>query len=183
LGGLHAYAGHQAVYLRGATERAHARLYPLAQEKYTLRYTGGMVPDVFQIIVKEKGVFTNITSPSSKAKLRILFEAAPIGLLIENAGGASSMEGKSILDIPIDAYDQRTQVCDPRGNPPASSPPPSASRAPRPLYPLVPSPLADHVRVQGRDRFRGEDSLREVGAVRWYRLCLRLCLSCFRSCY
>lgn len=24
-------------------------------EKYTLRYTGGMVPDVFQIIVKEKG--------------------------------------------------------------------------------------------------------------------------------
>jgi sedoheptulose-bisphosphatase len=79
-------------------------------EKYTLRYTGGMVPDVFQIIVKEKGVFTNITSPSSKAKLRILFEAAPIGLLIENAGGASSMEGKSILDIPIEAYDQRTQI-------------------------------------------------------------------------
>ena len=39
-------------------------------EKYTLRYTGGMVPDVFQIIVKEKGVFTNISSPSSKAKLR-----------------------------------------------------------------------------------------------------------------
>lgn len=25
-----------------------------AGEKYTLRYTGGMVPDVFQIIVKEK---------------------------------------------------------------------------------------------------------------------------------
>lgn len=37
-------------------------------EKYTLRYTGGMVPDVFQIIVKEKGVFTNVTSPTTKAK-------------------------------------------------------------------------------------------------------------------
>ena len=35
-------------------------------EKYTLRYTGGMVPDVFQIIVKEKGVFTNVTSPTTK---------------------------------------------------------------------------------------------------------------------
>ena len=45
-------------------------------EKYTLRYTGGMVPDVFQIIVKEKGVFTNVTSPSTKAKLRILFEVS-----------------------------------------------------------------------------------------------------------
>jgi Fructose-1-6-bisphosphatase, C-terminal domain len=51
-------------------------------EKYTLRYTGGMVPDVFQILVKEKGVFTNVTSPTTKAKLRILFEVAPLGLLV-----------------------------------------------------------------------------------------------------
>lgn len=54
------------------------------QEKYTLRYTGGMVPDVFQIIVKEKGVFTNVTSPSTKAKLRILFEVAPLALLVKS---------------------------------------------------------------------------------------------------
>ncbi|KAK9791183.1 hypothetical protein WJX73_010390 [Symbiochloris irregularis] len=82
-------------------------------EKYTLRYTGGMVPDVFQIIVKEKGVFTNVTSPSTKAKLRILFEVAPLGLLIEKAGGESSCDGqcKSALDIPINEYDQRTQIC------------------------------------------------------------------------
>lgn len=51
-------------------------------EKYTLRYTGGMVPDVFQILVKEKGVFTNVTSPTTKAKLRILFEVAPLALLV-----------------------------------------------------------------------------------------------------
>lgn len=35
-----------------------------------------------QIIVKEKGVFSNVTSPSTKAKLRILFEVAPLGLLV-----------------------------------------------------------------------------------------------------
>ena len=52
------------------------------EEKYTLRYTGGMVPDVFQILVKEKGVFTNVTSPTTKAKLRILFEVAPLALLV-----------------------------------------------------------------------------------------------------
>jgi sedoheptulose-bisphosphatase len=82
-------------------------------EKYTLRYTGGMVPDVFQIIVKEKGVFTNVTSPSTKAKLRILFEVAPLGLLVEKAGGASSADGKAIsaLDVPITGYDQRTEIC------------------------------------------------------------------------
>ena len=83
------------------------------QEQYTLRYTGGMVPDVFQILVKEKGVFTNVISPSTKAKLRLAFECAPIALLIENAGGFSSGDGKcvSALDVEITAIDQRTQVC------------------------------------------------------------------------
>eukprot|EP00798_Chlamydomonas_sp_ICE-L_P007980 gene7980-1197_t len=83
------------------------------QEKYTLRYTGGMVPDVFQILVKEKGVFTNVTSPTTKAKLRILFEVAPLALMVEQAGGASSGDGRPIsaLDIMVNEHDQRTQVC------------------------------------------------------------------------
>ena len=82
-------------------------------EKYTLRYTGGMVPDVFQIIVKEKGVFTNVTSPTTKAKLRLLFEVAPLALMVEKAGGASSCDGKcvSALDVEVQKWDQRTQIC------------------------------------------------------------------------
>ena len=70
------------------------------------------MPDVFQIIVKEKGVFSNVTSPSTKAKLRILFEGAPLGLLVEKAGGYSSADGQqmSSLDVPITEYDQRTQA-------------------------------------------------------------------------
>ncbi|KAL6201874.1 hypothetical protein ACLB2K_025586 [Fragaria x ananassa] len=80
------------------------------KEKYTLRYTGGMVPDVNQIIVKEKGVFTNVISPTTKAKLRLLFEVAPLGLLIENAGGYSSDGHKSVLDKVIVNLDDRTQV-------------------------------------------------------------------------
>lgn len=83
------------------------------EDQYTLRYTGGMVPDVFQIIVKEKGVFTNVISPTTKAKLRLLFEVAPLALLVEKAGGASSCDGKLVsgLDVEITAHDQRTQIC------------------------------------------------------------------------
>ncbi|CAL5366134.1 unnamed protein product [Camellia sinensis] len=80
------------------------------REKYTLRYTGGMVPDVNQIIVKEKGIFTNVTSPSSKAKLRLLFEVAPLGFLIEKAGGYSSDGKQSVLNKVIVNLDDRTQV-------------------------------------------------------------------------
>ncbi|KAG0595832.1 hypothetical protein M758_UG201900 [Ceratodon purpureus] len=79
-------------------------------EKYTLRYTGGMVPDVNQIIVKERGIFTNVISPTTKAKLRLLFEVAPLALLIENAGGYSSDGTQSVLDREVINTDDRTQV-------------------------------------------------------------------------
>jgi sedoheptulose-bisphosphatase len=63
-----------------------------------------------QIIVKEKGIFTNVTSPTTKAKLRLLFEVAPLGLLIENAGGHSSDGKQSVLDKVVTNTDDRTQV-------------------------------------------------------------------------
>lgn len=51
-----------------------------------------------------------MTSPSAKAKLRLLFEVAPLGLLIENAGGYSSDGHQSVLDKVITNVDERTQV-------------------------------------------------------------------------
>jgi len=45
--------------------------------KYTLRYCGGLVPDVYQQFTKTMGVFTNPTSDKSPAKLRLAFEASP----------------------------------------------------------------------------------------------------------
>ncbi|PIA54408.1 hypothetical protein AQUCO_00900748v1 [Aquilegia coerulea] len=90
---------------------AYAKLIDYyVKEKYTLRYTGGMVPDVNQIIVKEKGVFTNVISPTTKAKLRLLFEVAPLGFLVEKAGGYSSDGKQSVLDKVINVLDERTEV-------------------------------------------------------------------------
>ncbi|CAM9129917.1 unnamed protein product [Choristocarpus tenellus] len=79
--------------------------------KYQLRYTGGMVPDVNQqIMVKGKGIFVNPVSPAAKAKLRVLYEVAPIGYLIEKAGGKSSDGENSALDIEIPTTEVRSQV-------------------------------------------------------------------------
>ena len=51
-----------------------------------VRYSNALVLTqhccLLQIIVKEKGVFSNVTSPSTKAKLRLLFEVAPLALLV-----------------------------------------------------------------------------------------------------
>merc|ERR1711869_103379 len=78
----------------------------------TLRYSGGLVPDIYQQFTKNQGVFANPTSDASPAKLRLAFEAAPFGLLVEKAGGKTSdgVSGGSILDIQINGIDQRTPL-------------------------------------------------------------------------
>merc|ERR1711988_1781467 len=83
------------------------------ENRYTLRYSGGLVPDVYQQFTKEQGVFSNPTSDASPAKLRLAFEAAPFGLLVEAAGGSTSdgVSGGSVLDLEITAVDQRTALC------------------------------------------------------------------------
>jgi len=80
--------------------------------RYTLRYTGGLVPDVCQQFTKGMGIFANPTSKCSPAKLRLAFEAAPFGLLVERAGGKTSngVDGASILDTKITGIDQRTPL-------------------------------------------------------------------------
>lgn len=80
-------------------------------EKYQLRYTGGMVPDVNQLMVKGKGVFVNAASENTKVKLRLIYEVAPIGYLIEKAGGMSSDGEKSVLKIKSETTEDTTQVC------------------------------------------------------------------------
>ena len=81
--------------------------------RYTLRYSGAMVPDVWHILAKGGGVFSNVSSIKAKAKLRLLYEVAPIGLIVECAGGTAIHEScdVSVLDVKIDDLDKRLGVC------------------------------------------------------------------------
>lgn len=81
------------------------------KEQYTLRYSGGMVPDVGQIILKGKGIFTYPAyDEEPDGKLRLLFECAPIALLVEEAGGAASDGKMRILEKEIVNIAQRTPI-------------------------------------------------------------------------
>ncbi|MRR06815.1 MAG: class 1 fructose-bisphosphatase [Deltaproteobacteria bacterium] len=65
-----------------------------------LRYSGGFVPDINQILLKGKGIFLYpALNDSPKGKLRLLFELNPMAFLMEQAGGAASNGTMPILDI------------------------------------------------------------------------------------
>ena len=101
--------------LRAANDNAKygALINHWMTERYTLRYSGGMVPDVYHIFAESKGVFSNVSSEKAKAKLRLLYEVAPLGLVVECAGGVTTHEAYdgSVLDCKIDDLDRRLGVC------------------------------------------------------------------------
>lgn len=82
-------------------------------DRYTLRYSGGMVPDVYHMFAKSGGVFSNVSSEKARAKLRLLYEVAAMGLLVECADGVTTheFEDKSVLDFVVDDLDRRMGVC------------------------------------------------------------------------
>ncbi|MDY0180748.1 class 1 fructose-bisphosphatase [Aliarcobacter skirrowii] len=67
---------------------------------YRLRYSGGMVPDLHQILLKGGGLFSYPgTSDKPKGKLRQLFEVFPFALAYEKAGGAAVDGYKRVLEV------------------------------------------------------------------------------------
>jgi fructose-1,6-bisphosphatase I len=77
---------------------------------YNARYVGSMVADVHRTLLKG-GVFAYPADQKSpKGKLRLLYEAAPMALILEAAGGAASDGSKRILDIQPTELHQRTPL-------------------------------------------------------------------------
>ena len=69
-------------------------------EGYRLRYSGGMVPDLHQILLKGGGLFSYpATSDKPKGKLRRLFEVFPFAFVYEKAGGEAVDGTQRIMDL------------------------------------------------------------------------------------
>ena len=87
----------------------HARfIAELEKRGYKLRYSGGLVPDFNQIVLKRGGIFVYpALTDLPHGKMRLLFEALPLALLIEQAGGRATDGVRDILDIvPKDIKDR-----------------------------------------------------------------------------
>jgi fructose-1,6-bisphosphatase I len=83
----------------------------LEKEGYKLRYSGGFVPDINQVLIKRGGIFTYpALKKSPKGKLRLLFELQPMAFIIEQAGGEATDGRKDILSIKVEELNQRCPI-------------------------------------------------------------------------
>lgn len=106
-GDIHAPGGLRKKYSQG-TEKFVSYLEAKGSK---LRYSGGFVPDINQVLMKGKGIFMYpALKDAPRGKLRLLFELNPMAFLIEQAGGAASNGTIPILDVKPECLDHREPV-------------------------------------------------------------------------
>lgn len=102
-GSIYSPGGQRNKYTEG-TERF---VRYMEENGAKLRYSGGFVPDINQIMIKGKGVFLYPhLQDKPDGKLRLLFELLPMAYLVEQAGGAASTGRQRILDIVPESIEQ-----------------------------------------------------------------------------
>ncbi len=79
-------------------------------EGYRLRYSGGMVPDLHQILVKGGGLFSYPgTKDKPQGKLRKVFEVFPFAFIYEKAKGeAINDKGQRLLELECGSIHETT---------------------------------------------------------------------------
>ncbi|MBN1956648.1 MAG: class 1 fructose-bisphosphatase [Desulfuromonadales bacterium] len=106
-GNLYSPGGQRNLYTPGV----EAYINTLEERGVKLRYSGGFVPDINQVLLKGKGIFFYPHLKNQPlGKLRLLFELSPMAYLIEQAGGAASNGHQRILDIKPEQIHQRSPV-------------------------------------------------------------------------
>lgn len=81
-------------------------------KNFNMRWVAAMVADVHRILCRG-GLFSypwDSRKPDQAGKLRLMYEANPMGLLVEQAGGEARTDRERILDIQPTAIHQRVPV-------------------------------------------------------------------------
>ncbi|MDO5069995.1 class 1 fructose-bisphosphatase [Neisseria sp. Dent CA1/247] len=81
-------------------------------KNYNMRWVASMVAEIHRILMRG-GVFMypqDTRDPGKPGKLRLMYEANPLSLILEQAGGASSNTVQNMLDIQPEGLHQRVSV-------------------------------------------------------------------------
>ncbi len=80
------------------------------RDGYSLRYVGSLVADFHRNLLKGGIFWYPADDKSPNGKLRLMYEANPLGFVAEQAGGAASSGRQRILDIQPESLHQRVPL-------------------------------------------------------------------------
>ncbi|MFC1754815.1 class 1 fructose-bisphosphatase [Thermoproteota archaeon] len=122
-------AGNWALKQKGITMRSEGKIYcpggnkidwtpehakfidNIESQGYKLRYSGALVADFNQILMKGGGIFTYpALEGKPEGKLRLLMELQPLSFIVEQAGGRATDGIEDILDKVPEKLDQRSPI-------------------------------------------------------------------------
>lgn len=96
-------------YFKNWDERTREAAIAL-RDSYSLRYVGSLVADFHRNLLKGGIFWYPSDSKSLDGKLRLMYEANPLGFVAEQAGGAASSGRDRILDIQPQNLHQRVPL-------------------------------------------------------------------------
>ncbi len=86
-------------------------------EDFSSRYAGAMVADVHRVLLKGGTFLYPPTGKAPAGKLRLMYEANPMAMIIEQAGGLATTGQENILDVtPTDLHQRIPVVLGSRDN-------------------------------------------------------------------
>jgi len=109
-----AYAAHWHPPIKRYIDECVAGEAGVRQQNFNMRWAGSMVGDVHRILCRG-GVFlypsdARMEKSGKTGKLRLMYEASPMGWLMEQAGGVAHTGAKNILEVPPENLHQRVPV-------------------------------------------------------------------------
>jgi len=100
-GNMHFWDSGTRRYIEYVKEDRKDRGHP-----YSMRYIGSLVADFHRNLLKG-GIFLY---PGPKGKLRLLYEASPLAMVVEQAGGSATTGAQRILDIQPESLHQKVSL-------------------------------------------------------------------------
>jgi len=83
---------------------------PATRRPYSLRYTGALVADLHRSLIEGGLYFYPADAGHPDGKLRLMYECAPLALVVEQAGGRASTGTERILDLKPGSIHQRVPL-------------------------------------------------------------------------
>ncbi len=104
------YSINEAYYARWSREQQLLVTHLKTDGGFGSRYIGSFVADIHRTLLQGGLFMYPADRDSPKGKLRLLYEAAPMAMIVEQAGGRASDGSRRLLDLQPESLHQRTPL-------------------------------------------------------------------------